>query len=672
MVRTLLRAFRPRTRAAGRRAFVPAVESLEMRWTPSVTFAAQRTFASGSATLEVAVGDFNGDGRPDLAVADQFDNNVSVRLNTTPAGAATASFDAQRTFAAGYEPASVAVGDFNGDGRPDLAVANQGSSTVSVLLNTTAAGSGTASFAAQHTFAAGVGPYGLAVGDFNGDGRPDLAVANHNGNTVSVLLNTTVAGAATASFAAQRTFAAGSKPAGVRVGDFNGDGRPDLAVANYNGNTVSVLLNTTSAGSSPASFAAQNTFATGSGPFSVGVGDFNGDGRPDLAVVNTSVNSVSVLLNTAAAGAITASFAAQKSFATGSGPVSVAVGDFDGDGRPDLAVGNVNVNSVSVLLNTAAAGAITASFAAQKTFAAGSGSGFVAVGDFNRDGRPDLAVSNSGDNTLSVLLNTTTPFANAAPTVVGQFGSVGVWEFNRSLSSWSQLTAANATLLAADPQGDVVGAFPGYGVWEYKPVTGWKQINGVDATALAMDARGEIAAEFPGFGVGEFLPSAGWRLLTGANASVLAMDALGDVAGVFPGYGIWEFRPAVGWKQLNGVDASLLAMDALGDVVANFHGFGVGEYRPASGWSLLNGVEAQSLAIDAAGDVAAQFSGYGVGEYLPASGWRTLTLANATQVAMGGNGDVFGAFAGSGVWEFDPSFGWIHRPSTDAAVLVMA
>ena len=271
---------------------------------------------------------------------------MSVLLNTTAPGATTASFAAQQTFATGSGPDSVAAADLNGDGRPDLIVANAGSSTVSVLLNTTShvestpVGVPTPLFPQAAVPATGSHPYSVTVADLNGDGKPDLIVANSGSNTVSVLLNTTAPGATTPSFAAQQTFATGSEPFSVVAADLNGDGLPDLIVANYASGTVSVLLNTTAPGATTASFAAQQTFATGSGPKSVAVADLNGDGRPDLIVANSRSNTVSVLLNTTAPGATTPSFAAQQTFATGSVPNFVAAADVNGDGRPDLIVAN--------------------------------------------------------------------------------------------------------------------------------------------------------------------------------------------------------------------------------------------------------------------------------------------------------------------------------------------
>ena len=118
-------------------------------------------------------------------------------LNTTAPGATAPTFATQQTFATGSDPFSVTAADINGDGKPDLIVANDGSNTVSVLLNTTAPGATTPSFATQQTFATGNTPFSVTMADLNGDGKPDLIVANSNDNTVSVLLNTTAPGATT-------------------------------------------------------------------------------------------------------------------------------------------------------------------------------------------------------------------------------------------------------------------------------------------------------------------------------------------------------------------------------------------------------------------------------------------------------------------------------------------
>jgi hypothetical protein len=171
----------------------------------------------------------------------------------------------------------------------------------------------------------------------DGDGKPDLAVTNQNSASVSVLRNTSTSGSlGTSSFAAKVDFATGTRPLSVAIGDLDGDGKPDLAVANQNSASVSVLRNTSTSGSlGTSSFAAKVDFATGSFPSSVVLGDLDGDGKPDLAVANPGSDNVSVLRNTSISGSIVAgSFAAKVDFTTGTVPLSVAIGDLDGDGKP--------------------------------------------------------------------------------------------------------------------------------------------------------------------------------------------------------------------------------------------------------------------------------------------------------------------------------------------------
>jgi hypothetical protein len=349
------------------------------------SFAAARTFDAGYRLESVAVGDFNGDGTPDLAVADGF-GQMSVLL-----GNGDGSFQNAPTYAAGTGPESVAVGDFNGDGIPDLAVADNGidpNGTVSVLL-----GNGDGTFQTAVSYAAGTEPRSVVVGDFNGDGIPDLAVVDAgdpqgNGAGVSVLL-----GNGDGTFQAPLNFSAGNLPLSVAVGDFNGDGIQDLAVANggFSGTTVSVLL-----GNGDGTFQTAVSYAAGVGPASVAVGDFNRDGILDLAVANDEGNDVSVLL-----GNGDGTFQPAVNYAAGHSPTSVAVADLTGNGILDLVVADYGTNSgaVSVLLGNG-----DGSFQPAVNYAAGVGPASVAVGDFNRDGIPDLAVANSEGNDVSVLL----------------------------------------------------------------------------------------------------------------------------------------------------------------------------------------------------------------------------------------------------------------------------
>src|SRR5438309_1429738 len=196
---------------------------------PAPSFAARRAFEAGDIPQSVAVGDFNGDGKPDLAVANGSSPGGSVSLLL---GRGDGTFQTAVSYAAGAAPHSVAVGDFNGDGRVDLAVANAGGGNVSVLL-----GRGDGTFQPAANYDVGASPYSVAVGDFNGDGMADLAVANTGAGTISVLL-----GRGDGTFRTAVNYGVGASPRSVAVGDFNGDGKVDLAVANAGGGNVSVLL----------------------------------------------------------------------------------------------------------------------------------------------------------------------------------------------------------------------------------------------------------------------------------------------------------------------------------------------------------------------------------------------------------------------------------------------
>jgi len=344
-------------------------------------------FSVGTAEpASVVVGDFNGDGIPDLATANAAGGNVTVLLGNGSGGFTVA---AGSPFAGGGN--AVVVGDFNGDGIQDLASVNRVTNNVTVLLGN---GSGGFTPATGSPFAVGSSPFSLAMGDFNGDGILDLAVANVNDNTVTVLLGNGSGGFAPA---AGSPFMVGTSPIFVVVGDFNGDGIQDLATANVNSGNVTVLLGNGFGGFGAAT---GSPFAVAGSPYSLVVGDFNRDGIQDLATANQNTNNVTVLLGNGS-GAFTA--APGSPFAVGTGPNSVVVGDFNGDGIQDLATANYGSNNVTVLLGNGSGGFAAAS---DSPLAVGSGTGpySVAVGDFNGDGVQDIATANLNTGNVTVLL----------------------------------------------------------------------------------------------------------------------------------------------------------------------------------------------------------------------------------------------------------------------------
>jgi len=345
------------------------------------------TSGTGSQPFSVAVSDFNMDGKADIVTANYNSNTVSVLL-----GNGIGSFAAATDFAVGTHPWSVAVGDFNEDGIPDIAAANYSSNTVSILL-----GTGTGSFGAATSFATGTMPMSIAVGDFNGDGKADLAIANNQSTNVSIFLGT-----GTGSFGAATNLALGVSPYSLVVGDFNGDHKADIATANYYANTVSIML-----GTGTGTFAAAVNYSTGTGPNSIAVGDFNGDGKADLTTSNYTSNNVSVLL-----GNGNGTFGSATGFSVVDGPSSVAIGDFNGDGKADIVASHYGVLYESILLGNGAG-----SFATAANFTIGNYCRLIAVGDFNGDGKADMVATNSAISSVSVMMYT-------APTVISSFSPV--------------------------------------------------------------------------------------------------------------------------------------------------------------------------------------------------------------------------------------------------------
>jgi uncharacterized protein (TIGR03437 family) len=357
--------------------------------TPSGTFAPATgsPFATGATPVSVATGDFNGDGNPDVVVSNATSNagnTVTVLLGDGTGGFMMA---AGSPFTVGTNPASVAVGDFNGDGNLDIVTANSGDNTVTVLLGN---GSGGFTAATGSPFPVGTKPNSVAVADFNGDGNPDLVTANTGGDDVSVLLGN---GSGGFTPAAGSPFAVGLFPQSLAVGDFNGDGKPDIVTANSGDNAVRVLLGNGSGG-----FTGGGAFPAGSFPQSVAVIDFNADGKPDIVAANSGSHSVTVLLGNGSGG-----FAAATGspFAVGTNPQSVIAADVNGDGKPDIVTANSGDNTVTVLLGNGLGG-FTA--AGGSPFAAGATPVSVAAADFNGDGRPDIAIANIGGSTVTVLL----------------------------------------------------------------------------------------------------------------------------------------------------------------------------------------------------------------------------------------------------------------------------
>jgi len=340
-------------------------------------FKPQVTYAVGSNPVAAALADFNHDTFKDIAVVNQGSNTISILLNN---GDGTFTLAHTYSVPVGALPISIVAADFNGDNIPDLAVLNSGNLTVSIFI-----GNGDGSFQPPSTFSVGSAPTLLASGDFTGDGRQDLVVSYAGlSNTVELFI-----GNGDGTFTPDGFFSVGANPSCIAVADVNGDGNLDLAVTNASASTVSVLL-----GDGHGNFLAQQTFAVGNAPASVAVGRLTSTDFPDLVVANSADSTVSTLI-----GNGDGTFQSQATHAVGLTPVSVALADITSSGNLDIVTANNVSNTVTVLTNSAA-------YNTQNTFTVGNAPSYIVLGDLNNDGLPDAVVTNSADNTISVLINT--------------------------------------------------------------------------------------------------------------------------------------------------------------------------------------------------------------------------------------------------------------------------
>ncbi len=337
-----------------------------------LSFANLGTFVNSTAGIgSMTLGDVNGDGIPDLILANLV-GSLGVRL-----GNGDGTFQAQKTFASGSYQKSVALVDVNGDGKPDLVCANSHESSVSLLL-----GNGDGTFQSQKSFDTGWQPTSLKSADVNRDGKLDFVVANRYAN-LSLLL-----GNGDGTFQSQRTIATFDDPNSVSIGDLNGDGKPDIVVAGLK--SVGVIL-----GNGNGTFQDNRTFATTEIQASVVLSDLNGDGKLDLVVGKSEDDrgGVTVLL-----GNGDGTFQFQQSLVTQTYSGFATVADMNGDNKPDILMTNSFYSTVSIYLGNG-----NGTFQNEKSFST-TFQYSITSGDVNGDGKPDIVVATEFSATVGLLL----------------------------------------------------------------------------------------------------------------------------------------------------------------------------------------------------------------------------------------------------------------------------
>ena len=346
------------------------------------SFAPPVSYAVGSNPYDSSLGDFNGDGKQDLAVANNSTNNISVLL-----GNGDGRFGAKTDYNVGQPAYGVVVTDLNSDGKLDIVVETGlgPSAVVSVFL-----GNGNGSFQTRvdYSFLGSAQPKSILASDFNSDSKPDIVVINGSGATVFL-------GNGDGTLQPPSNYGSSDFATSVAVGDFNADSKVDLAVSSYNFSInglgrVSIML-----GKGDGTFFPPVDYSTGLSPFSIVKGDFNGDSKLDLATANLQVDTVSILL-----GNGDGTFGTHINYPTAGFPYAMSTGDLNSDGKSDLVIAGSG-SGLSILKGNG-----DGTFQKPVNFLGGFN--FATVLDLNGDTKPDIIAAQTA-NSVGVFINQTGP-----------------------------------------------------------------------------------------------------------------------------------------------------------------------------------------------------------------------------------------------------------------------
>jgi hypothetical protein len=327
--------------------------------------------------------DLNADGKPEIVATQQWSNNINLFTNTSYNS--NIGFSTNMPYAIGAEGRDIIGGDINSDGIPEVLVAKEQNDVVTIYNNTL-----------SDIYSASItgGPNSLVITDLDADGKSDIVVGCDRSSSIVVLRNTSSGG--TLSFSKQSISLSGFMSK-LTVRDMDGDGKPDICGILPALNTLTILRNTYTTGS--LTFSISN-FTTGTDAVHIQTDDLDGDDKPDIAVSNATSKTLSVFRNNSTAGNI--ALDAKIDYTANGTPTFISIADIDGDVKPEIALGDAANSSIQIFKNNSTSGAINFTGV---TLATSMRSDYIVVNDFDGDGKNDVAIADVNSNAIQVLRN---------------------------------------------------------------------------------------------------------------------------------------------------------------------------------------------------------------------------------------------------------------------------
>lgn len=392
----------------------------------TVSLGSRMDFSSAQSIRSFATGDFNNDGRLDLATVSTTNNYVTILLNSPISGYAGWYMN-NGNWNIPVPPNTTAVGvaDINKDGKPDI-ISCTSSGIISTSINYSMQGVYSISFSPYQSNSLGGAVFlNIATADMNNDDKTDIILSNNSGGAVSVIINNTIPGSPNTSYIAPQQLTCLSSPTVLSISDMNKDGKLDILALqpSISGNNICLFQNATNAGSSTISFNPRQDIGSTNGTNSITSGDMNNDGKADIGVCS-SFGVMETMVNSTITGALLASFASHTELGTVT-PVMGTTADLNNDGKADLITANSVSNYLSIFFNSTPAGNTNPVFNTPQILSGYSNPSVIAASDFTMDGKIDLLLINKADGLVRIITNTTSAGSSVFSSVTQTVNSVG-------------------------------------------------------------------------------------------------------------------------------------------------------------------------------------------------------------------------------------------------------